>query len=76
MDWLFTLTVAAGVISAIYTYTLLRRLPERRYRQQADLLADYVQREQRELSQFPRPTPLPESENFLAACYSIIEKGE
>ena len=80
MEWLFALTVAAGVLGALYTIRLLRnRLPERRYRQQVQHLADYISRAQQELNLSPRSaaTPnVPESETFLAACYSIIEKSD
>ena len=80
MEWLFALTVAAGVLGALYTISLLRsRLPERRYRQQVQHLADYIGRAQQELKLSPRSattTNAPESETFLAACYSIIENGE
>ncbi|MBL7032617.1 MAG: hypothetical protein ISR91_00575 [Candidatus Delongbacteria bacterium] len=77
MDWLFALTVAAGVFSAVCMFRVWRRLPERRYRQQAQQLADYVKREQLELQLSPRTSSAPpESEKFLAACYSIIEKGQ
>jgi phosphoenolpyruvate carboxylase len=80
MEWLFALTVAAGILGALYTIRLLRnRVPERRYRQQVQHLADYIGRAQQELKISPRSAAtahVPESENFLAACYNIIERGE
>ncbi len=79
MEWLFALTVAAGVLGVLYTIRLLRnRLPERRYRQQMQHLADYIGRAQQDLKLSPRSasTASAPEENFLAACYSIIEKNE
>ena len=80
MEWLFALTVAAGILGALYTIRLLRnRLPERRYRQQVQHLSDYIARAQHDLKLAPRSTAAtnaPESENFLAACYNIIETGK
>ncbi len=77
MEWLFALTVAAGVISAVRMYTFLRqRLPERRYRRQARQLAEYLEREQQDFNLGGLTAPPPESENFLAACYYILDKEE